>query len=341
MEKVTMLGIDLAKESFQLHGVDRKGKAILRKSLKRKQLLEFMVQFPSCTVCMEACGGSNYWAQKFLAMGHQVKLIAAQYVKPFVKSQKNDRNDAEAIVEAASRPSMRFVSPKQQWQQDIQTLHRVRQRQQRAKTALACQIRGLLMEYGITIPEGIGHLKKQLPVILEDAENGLSSTLRTLVSDLYEEFVELEVRKAKYDLQLKQISLTHESCKRLQQVPGVGPLTSTAFVASVGDVNVFKNGRQLAAWLGLVPKQCSTGGKTKLLGITKRGDIYLRSLMVHGARAVVTQATLKKDRQDSLSQRIRHLVETRGFNKTAVAIANRNARVMFAMLKKGEDYRVG
>lgn len=338
MKVISMVGIDLAKESFQIHGVDEHGKAILRKSLKRRQMLEFFATLPITTICMEACGGSNYWARKFSQMGHEVRIISAQYVKPFVKSQKNDRNDAEAIVEAASRPSMRFVSPKQVWQQDIQNLHRIRQRLQGAKTALINQTRSLLLEYGIVIKEGVTHFKKQIPLIIENPDNELTHHTRSLIKDLYDEYLALEERKSRYDAQLEELSESNEVCKRLMQVPGVGPLTSTAFVAAVGDPRNFKNGRQCAAWLGLVPRQSSTGGKTRLLGITKRGDAYLRSLLVHGARAVASSAKLRKSKSHRHDWII-NLTEKKGINRVAVAIANHNVRVLWAMLKSGENYR--
>lgn len=334
----SIIGIDLAKEVFQFHGVDHKGVVLLRKSLKRKDFLVFFSNLKPCVVCMEACGGSNYWARKLIKMGYEVRIISAQYVKPFLKHQKNDANDAEAIVEAASRISMKFVAPKQIWQQDIQSLHRIRQRLQSSKVALSNQIRSLLMEYGIVMPEGTVQFKKQIAVVLEDASNELTEMMRATVLDLYEEYKEIEVRKEKYDQKLEEISKTNEVCKRLCEIPGVGPLTSTAFVASVGDAKNFKNGRQAAAWLGLVPRQHSSGGRARLFGITKRGDVYLRSLLVHGGRAVannIKRMKIKTKRHEWAEK----IMDKKGSNITSIAIANHNVRVMWALMSSGERYK--
>ena len=337
-KRITMVAIDLAKETFQVHGIDEKGKAVVRKTMDRERLAIFMQNLPHCTVAMEACAGSNYWSQRFVEMGHTPKLIAAQFVKAFLKSQKNDRNDAEAIAEAAQRPSMRFVAPKQRWQQDVQTVHRIRERLLRSKVSLSNQARGILLEYGITIKEGVAAFKEQVPKILEEANNELSPSIREALKDVFEEFKTIEGKKEKYDKMLEDLS-EHLECKRLKAVPGVGPLVSTAFYSAVGDPNHFKNGRQVAAWLGLVPKQFSTGGKTRLGRITKRGDCYLRSLIVHGARASVTSIQ-KRRGSDPLSQRVLRLIETGGVNKAVIAVANRNARVMWALLKTKTDYQV-
>jgi len=334
----TLIAIDLAKETFQLHAVDEKGRCLYRKTVKRRELAAFIQNTPPCIVAMEACAGSNYWAQIFRAMGHTPKLIAAQYVKPFVKSQKNDRNDAEGIGEAAMRPSMRFVAVKESWQQDMQTLHRVRDRLKKEKTALDNQTRGILLEFGITIPEGIAQFKKRIPEILEDDKNGLSLSMRALVRDQYDEFLDMEKRKTKYDVMIEKLSKDHLECSRLMAIPGVGPLISTAFVSALGDPHHFKNGRQVSAWLGLVPRQYSTGGKTRLGAITKRGDCYLRALVVHGSRSCVTQI-MRRQGKDPFSQRVLKLVETRGINKAVIAVANRNTRVMWALLKSKTDYR--
>lgn len=339
MGKINVIGIDLAKEIFHLHAVDEKNQVVWRKKLRRKEMLEFFINLEPVLVVMEACGGSNYWAQKLIKQGHQVKLIAPSFVKPFVKSQKNDRNDAEAIVEASSRPSMRYVSPKEMWQQDIQSVHRVRTRLVRSLVDLMNQARGLLMEYGITIPEGVAQFRKQIPLILEDAGNELSSQMRTLVRDFYEEYLEVLARKKKYDQVLDDIAEQNEDCKRLLSVPGVGPLTSTMFVSAVGDANSFKNGRQVSAWLGLVPRQISTGGKTRLAGITKRGDTHLRSLLVHGARSEILACHNRKIKSDHDTW-VLDMVNKKGYNKTAVALANRKSRQMWAMLKNKEEYQV-
>lgn len=335
MKKISTLGIDLAKNVFQLHGVDSLGKTVIRKSVRRSQLIEFIAKLPVCLIGMEACSGSSYWARKFNKMGHTAKLMSPQFVKPYVKSNKNDRNDAEAICEAVARPNMRFVSIKQIWQQDIQCLHRVRQRLIKNRTALVNEIRGLLNEYGIIIPMNIQNIAKHLPFILEDASNELTELSRDIFQKLYEEYKIINERVEDYDLKIKEISESNEICCRLQKIEGVGPLTSTAIISAVGDAKVFKNGRQMAAWLGLVPRQNSSGGKSVLLGISKRGDTYLRSLLVHGARSTVRYA---KNKTDSRSHWIKEKETTRGYNKATVAVANKNARIIWALMVNGSQY---
>lgn len=336
------LGIDLAKQNFELCGVDREGKVLLRRSVKRKNLLTFMTQLLPTRVCMEACGGANYWARKFLEMGHEVSLVPAQYVKPFVKSQKNDRNDALAITEACARPTMSYVSVKQVWQQDIQSVHRIRSRIVKNLTEVRNQIRGLLAEYGVVMSEGVSKFRKQLPLILEDSNNELTADFRELLNDLWQEYRALESVRNKYDRKIESIARCNETCHKLTQVPGIGPVTSTAFAAHIGDASFYKNGRQAAASLGLVPRQNSSGGKQILLGITKRGDRYLRSLLVHGARAVVSSAAkMPMENASPFERKIKSMLEKKHMNKVTVAIANRNARVMLAMMKHGEDYIAG
>jgi transposase len=336
MEKVTLLGIDLAKNVFQLHGVDDKGKPVLIRKLTRNKLMEAMTKQPPCTVVMEACGGANYWSRKFKQMGHEVKLISPQFVKPFVKTNKNDRNDAEAIVEAASRPTMRFVSPKTVEQEDIQMVHRVRSRLIQERTALVNQIRGLLAEYGIVVPKGINKIRKALPGILEDAKNELSHSGRLIFNDLYEEIEEKDKKIKKYDMKLEVIFKTNEACQKIEKIEGIGIIAATAIVATIGDPKVFKNGRHFAAFLGLVPRQCSSGNKQRLLGISKRGDIYIRTLLIHGGRSVVRCVDNKEDPR---SKWIKNIKERRGTNKAAVALANKNARIIWAVLAKNEQYR--
>lgn len=337
--RISRLGIDLAKEVFELCGVDERGAVVLRKTLRRRNVLEFVSQLARTEISMEACGGSHYWARKFQAMGHSVRIVPAQYVKPFVKSQKNDRNDALAICEASSRPTMNFVSPKQIWQQDIQSIHRIRSRLISQTTELRNQMRGLLLEYGISIGVGIGSFRKSVLVELESAENELTDQMRAVMRDVFEEYCELERRKKTYDDRIKQIARGNDLCVRLAGVPGVGPLTSTMFVAHIGNPKLYKNGRQAAAALGLVPRQKSTGGKTILQGITKRGDVYLRSLFVHGARSAVLRASKISDESASRYQlKIKSLLKTKHMNTVVVAVANRNVRVMLTMLKTGESY---
>jgi transposase len=263
-------------------------------------------------------------------------MINPQYVKPYVKTQKNDYNDAEAICEAVSRPNMYFVPIKEVEHQDILAVHRVRSRLVAARTALINQIRGLLAEYGLVMPRQIGQVRRHVPTILEDAENGLSARFRASLAALYEELAELDERVRAITNEITRLCSENPRCERLAAIEGIGPITATALVAALGDVHVFRNGRQVAAWLGLVPRQYSSGGRTVLLGITKRGDRYLRMLLIHGARSVVTRAAGKTD---SRSRWVNTLRQRRGFNKTCVAIANKNARIAWALLAKDEDYR--
>lgn len=336
MEKVTTLGIDLAKNIFQLHGVDEHGKVILSKRLSRARLKEFMVNLPVCLVGMEACGGANYWARLFQRYGHTVKLMSPQFVKPYVKSNKNDCKDAEAIAEAVRRPTMRFVPIKQVAHQDIQCTHRIRERLVHNRTALSNEMRGLLQEYGIVIAEGLSKLRKEMPLILEDASNELTDSSRELFSELLQELKEMDGQIAVYNQKIQAIFQGNEVCQRISQVEGVGPITATAIVAAVSDPRAFKNGRQLSAWLGLVPRQNSSGGKTVLLGISKRGNQYVRTLLVHGARSVLRTCGNKKDRR---SLWLLQKEKTRGFNRACVALANKNARVIWALMVNKTEYR--
>lgn len=333
---LTTVGIDLAKHVFQLHGMDAHGKPVVKKRLPRDQLLPFLAQLPGCRVGVEACGGAHYWARQIKALGHDVRLISPQFVKPYMKSHKNDANDAEAICEAVSRESMRFVPIKSLEQQDLQALHRVREQLVKSRTALVNQIRGLLNEYGIIIPQGIHHLRGGLPAVLENAENGLSDLMREVIAELYERLRSLEEQVVRCERRLERIGQQDERCRRLMAVEGVGPLIATALVAAVGTGLMFANGRQLAAWLGLVPRQHSSGGKTVLLGIHKRGNRYLRRLLIHGARSVIHHAEGKTDRR---SQWLQGLRARKGTSVTAVALANKNARVLWTLLARGDTYR--
>jgi len=330
MKDITTLGIDLAKNVFQIHGADARGKKMLTKRVQRHKLVEHIANMSPCVIGMEACGGAHYWARRFKEFGHDVKLMSPQFVKPYVKSNKNDANDAEACCEAVTRPSMRFVPNKTVEQQDIQAMHRIRSRLIAQRTSLSNQIRGLLAEYGIVMAQGIATLRRKLPDILENAENELSMIGRELFQDLYNEFCELEERIKQYEVKVVKIAKEDERCQRIQTIPGVGKLTATAFFASVGDVKVFTKGRQLSSWLGLVPKQSSSGNKVRLLGISKRGDRYLRSLFVHGARAVVKTVPNKTD---PYSLWINQLISRCGINKAVVAVANKNVRIAWALLK--------
>lgn len=333
---INILAIDLAKSSFQLHAVDCVGQKLFGKKMTKQKLKEFAVKLSPCIIAMEACGSSHYWARLFESYGHQVKLIAPQFVKPFVKSNKNDAADAAAIAEAAQRPDMRFVSVKTIEQQDGQCVHRVRSQIVKSRTALVCQIRGLLMEYGIDIPLGRSKVRERLPDILEDATNGLSFKCRDLLLDLYEELKNLDSRVAKYDEEIEQMAKNSQQAQLLTSIPGIGAQTATALLSSIGDISAFKNGRELAAYLGLVPRQHSTGGKPTLLGISKRGDVYLRTLLIHGARAVLQRVEKKIDKTSLWAHA---LIQRRGKNKAAVALANKNARMVYALLSKGEKYQ--
>ena len=309
---------------------------ILRKRLSRSKLAEFMAQLTPCIVAMEACGGSHYWARKFQIMGHDIRLISPQFVKPYVKSNKNDMADAEAICEAVQRPTMRFVPLKSVEQQDILSIHRAREQVVRRRTAQGNQIRGLLMEYGLVIPQGMRAVRAQLPDILADADNELTLMFRELLQGLWEELINLDKRVSFYDQQIIAISEQSEVCRRLMTIPGVGPMVTTALLACASDGKAFKNGREMAAWLGLVARQHSTGGKPKLLGISKRGDTYLRKLLIHGARAALRWADKKHDKR---SVWVTGLKQRRGQNIAAVALANKTVRTAWVLITRGEDYR--
>ena len=284
---------------------------------------------------MEACAGAHHWARQLQTKGFTVKLIAPQFVKPYVKSNKNDANDAEAVCEAMSRPSMRFVAIKTVGQQDIQAIHRVRSELIGQRTSKANQLRGLVAEYGLVAPQQLARLRAAVPVWLEDAENGLTSRFRELLNGLWNDLKTLDRRVAELDREIDLIAQSDPVAKRLQQLRGVGPMVATALVATVGNAEQFASGRQMAASLGLTPKQHSSGGKDRLLGISKRGDAHLRSILIHGARSVIRTAKLKDDR---LSQWVTSLAERRHPNVAAVALANKTARIAWAMLRHGTNY---
>jgi transposase len=334
-QSLNTVAIDLAKKVFHLVGADTAGKILWRKRLTRHALMPFIAQLPPVLIGIEACGGAHYWARRFREHGHEVKLLAPQFVKPFVKSNKNDMRDAEAIAEAVTRPTMRFVPTKDIDQQDLQALHRVRERLIGERTALINEVHGLLNEYGIVIPKGVSKFHQAVVEKLESEKDTLTALGQEMFGKLVEEFVALEEQIAYYQQKLESLAKTHPECQRLMTIPGIGPITATALIAAVGHVGVFKNGRQFAAWLGLVPKQHSTGGQTRLLGISKRGDSYLRKLLIHGARATLRWV---ERRTDSRSQWIRGLLKRRGWNRTAVAVANKTARIVWALLSRGGVY---
>lgn len=333
---VSVVGLDIAKSVFQVHGVDRHGQAVLRKRLRRSQVCTFFEQLAPCLVGMEATRSAHYWARVLTAHGHDVRLIAPQFVKPYLKSQKNDANDAEAIAEAVSRPSMRFVPKKSIEQQDLQALHRIRSRMIGSRTQLGNQIRGLLAEHGIVLPLQLSQLRKALPELIEEDSLLLSGFGRSLFALLYKELCALEQRIEAMEEQIRQVYRSTELCQKIGAVEGVGPVIATAVVAAIADGRAFHNGRQFAAWLGLVPRQHSSGDKQRLLGITKRGDPYLRMLLIHGARSVVYRAPNKND---SRNQWIAEKQRKIGTAKTCVAVANKNARVIWALLAHDEPYR--
>lgn len=326
MEESNVYGLDIAKTVFHVCRMNRGGRVIERKRLQRSEVLEYFSTQARGLVGIESCGGSSYWARELEGLGFEVRLIPAQYVKPFVKSQKNDTIDAEAIAEAVVRPTMRFVSANTIEQQDIQNVHRVRERLVKQRTALSNQIRGLLLEYGIVVAKGVAHVRAKLVQLFDEPMPRL--LFREIFADLKDELLSLEEKIKRYDSILKRISRENKACQALEQISGVGPTTSTAILAAVRHPKDFKNGRQFSAWLGLVPRQHSTGGKQKLGSITKCGNKYIRKLLVHGARMEIRYA--KKHDHTWLIK----LNERRGYNRAAVALANKNARRLWATLSK-------
>lgn len=333
---IKLLSIDLAKQKFQIQGVDDSHQVVQKKSIARNKLSSFVARLKPCTIAMEACGGAHYWARLFESMGHEVKMMSPQHVKPFVMTNKNDPNDADGISVAAQRPSMRFVPTKSVEQQDIQALHRIRSRLVEQRTQLVNQLRGILTEYGIVFSRQISHVNKMIPRILEDANNELSVFARQFVRELFDEFRYFNDKVTYYDKQIITIFKQNKACQRIGEIEGIGPLTATAIVASIGDGKGFNNGRELSAWLGLVPRQSSSGNRQQLLGISKRGDRYLRTLLIHGGRSVVNYASKKTDDR---SEWINALKCRRGANIASVAVANKNARIIWAVLSKEEEYR--
>lgn len=335
MRKVSIVGIDVAKVFFQIHAVDASGNAILQKQMRRPELERYLSSLEPCIVAMESCGGSHELGRFSRRHGHEVRLISPQFVKPYVKGNKNDRADAEAIVEAAQRPGMRFVPLKTAEQQAQQAWHRVRERLVSHRTALMNELRGLLMEFGVAFPTGASALRRGIQRCLMSPLE-LPAELIALVEQLCEEWNGLDGLISRCEAKIMGWYRSSDICQRLGQVPGIGPITATALEASIGDFRSFKNGRGLAAYLGLVPRQCSSGGKTNLRGISKRGNSCLRKLLIHGARSVVSRVAGKKDRR---SIWIQEKLKTRGFNRTCVAVANKNARLCWALVVHETDYR--
>jgi len=335
--KITTVGIDLAKNVFQVHAVNEAGKKVLNKQLKRDQMAEFFALLEPCLIGMEACGSAHHWARKLTAFGHTVRLMAPQFVKPYVKSNKNDVADAEAICEAVARPNMRFVPIKNIEQQSVLALHRVRQGFVRSRTAQANQIRGLMGEFGLIIPQGITHIAKRVPELIEDATNELTGAFRMLIERLMQQLKDLDRQVDEMEALISDWHRQSAASRKLDAIPGIGPITASALVASIGDAKNFENGRQLAAWLGLVPRQHSSGGKQNLLGISKRGDAYLRTLLIHGARSVIYALKRSPDKASWLHR----LLERKAANVVAVALANKNARIVWALLTQDREFRIG
>ena len=335
MKSISVLGIDLAKNVFHIHGSDEAGRTVISKELSRRKLVEYVANLAPCIIGMEACGGSHFWGRKFREMGHEVRLVAPQYVKAFVRGNKTDKRDAQAIAECVSRPEMKLVAIKTVRQQEIAAIHRVRERLVRSRTALSNEMRGLLQEFGYIVGMGMKRLGDALLGYASDAESSFSNDFRELLIASRTELIGLNQKIKEHEDKLKIICKEMEVCQRLLTVPGVGPMTSTAIVAHIGDARAFKNGREMAAYLGLVPKQHSSGGKTVMLGISKRGNRTIRKFLIHGARAVIQFSERKTDR---VSQWVRSVDSRRGRNKACVALANKNARIIWALMVRGESY---
>jgi len=333
MEKITTVGIDLAKRVFALHGVNAQGQVVLRKTVQREGLVALVASLSPCVIGMEACSGAHAWARHFQAFGHEVKLMAPAFVVPYRKSGKNDGNDAEAICEAVQRPNMRFVPVKSAEQQAVLALHRVRQGWIEERTATINRIRALLTEFGVVLPNRAPHVRRGALA----AGEGLPALARRALDDLLEQLRQLDERIGAYDRELQSQARASEPAQRLMAIRGIGPLTAVAIVATVGNARDFDSGRQFAAWLGLTPRQHSSGGKSRLGHITRRGDAYLRCLLVQGARSVLHTALRHSDR---LSRWVLSVQARRGYHKTLVAIAAKNARIAWALLSKGQELRL-
>lgn len=338
MHQITTIGMDLAKQVCHVVGFSREKRELFKKQLRRQQVERFFANHAQCTVAMEACAGAHEWGRRLEAMGHRVKLVPPKFVKAFIDGNKNDYIDARAIAEASWSPRLRPVPVKTHEQQELQSLHRFREARVRQRTALCNQARGLLTEYGIVLPQGIAALRRQIPALLEDAENGLGMLDREMLAAVYEQLEQLDQHIARFDQLIRQQARRDPALQALQTVPGFGPIVASAFRGHVGDGRGFRRGRDVAASLGVVPAQHTTGGKPLLLGISKRGDRYLRAKLIHGARSVVRQAA-KKD--DPLSRWIRRVEATRGRNKAVVALANKLARIGWAVLRHDTVYDPG
>src|SRR5437764_2145120 len=331
---IAVLGIDLGKNICSVVGLDDGGRVLVRRRLKRPAVVAFARQSPGCVVAMEACCGAHHLGRQLAAQGHEVRLMSPEYVRPYVKAQKNDDRDAEAIAEASLRPTMRFVPLKSEAQSDLQSLHRARERLITERTALINHLRAVLLERGI-IAQGRRKLEKALPEILADAASGMSPRIRQLIGDLREEWHMLDRRITSFDAELVSLARTDETARRLASVPGIGTVTATALVAAVGDGSAFGRGRDMAAWLGLVPRQATTGGKPRLLGISKRGNRYLRKNLIHGARSVLPYLVR---RDTPLGRWVMGLMTRAHKNTVVVALANKLARIAWAVLVRGRGF---
>jgi transposase len=335
--EVTRIGLDIAKSVFPVHGVEAHGKVVGRKQLSRSKVLPFFAPLSTCRVGREACGRAHYWARELQKLGHDVRLLAVQLIKPYRSKQQNDRTDADAICAAVSRPQRRFGPLKPVEQPAVWTVPRARALLVSERTAVANQIRGLLREYGVVIPPGINRRRRELPARLSPEDEALPMLVRSVVSEVPARLGELDERIAGHDRQLAQVARQNEAAKRLRQVEGVGPITATAVVATVGDAKAFHHGRQFAAGLGVVPKQCRTGGKPLLGRITKRGNLSLRTLWIHGARSVLQFTATRTDAKRAWGEELR---QRRGDNLAAVALAAKQARILWALLARGQEYRL-
>jgi len=334
--QIRSVGIDLGKTTFHLVALDDNGKVILKKKFTQRQLITFTANLQTSLIGMEACGGAHFLGRALRAQGHDVKLIPAQFVKPFVKSNKNDFLDAEAIAEAVDRQNMRFVPIKTDDQLDLQALHRMRDRLIARRTSVINQLRAFLLERGLVFAKSPAKLRERMPEILENAEEDLTPRMRSLLAMLWNEWKDLELQIEEMDDEVERIASSDAACVRLRQIPGIGPLVATAIVAAIGNGAAFHKGREFAAWLGIVPRQYSTGGKARLYGISKRGNNYLRKILIHGARAVVLRS--KRDRI-AIGGWMTALEARAPRNVLIVATANKLARIAWAVLSTGQDYR--
>jgi len=336
MSEITRIGVDLAKSVIQVHAVDAAGKLLTNRQLSRDKFLTWCAQLPvGCVVAMEGCGGAHHWARKLIALGLNAKIIAAHLVAPYRlqgKGGKNDANDAAAVCEAASRPNMNFVPVKTTVQQGLLCVHRLREGLKEERTACVNRIRGMLTEFGLVVSKSPEKLREKLTDMLEDASNDLSGVARLVIEEAYSHWKEIEERIKWCDQRISAHVKDDAQAKAAKELMGVGPVTASAVVATVGDFNQFKNGAQFGAWLGLTPRQNSSGGKSNLGGITKRGDMYLRMLLIQGAKSAVMTA---HKRDDPISKWLHQLREKSGWQKAAVAMANKNARILWAMMTKG------